>query len=168
MKINKNTFKNYSHEEIFEIIKKEAFPKVVVIGRFQPLHKGHEIIFDLAFSYSPIVDVYIRREKTDFFPLEVVKEMIETLYPEVNNIIETPPIEYDNGENFIENIKQNFLKEKYKYLIQGNPDVLKYLYKRFKPKGFDVKSLQEKYNIDLPEVIFVPRYSNISGTKIRE
>jgi glycerol-3-phosphate cytidylyltransferase-like family protein len=114
-------------------------PKVCVIGRFQPLHKGHTIPIDKAFALSPYVDIAIRKEETDTYTLDEVKENITKMY-RPQNVIFTPPLD-DADWSFI---------EEYDIIVQGNPVVI------------------DKIKPYLKELEFVPRIGSVSGTYIRK
>lgn len=119
---------------------KEIFPKVLIIGRFQPHHKGHDLVFQQAIKESPYIDVGIRKENGDIFTEEEGKNNILKKYPGINKVFITPRLN-ENNWDFIKN---------YDIIVQGNPEVIN----RIKPfiKG---------------KLVFVPWISNISGTKIR-
>lgn len=120
------------------------FPKVLIIGRFQPLHKGHDIIFKTANKLSPYIDVSIRKESNDIFELSDVEQKIRNTYPFINNIIKNKCLHEENWV-YVNN---------YDYVVQGNNEVIDVIKPYLKNKE--------------TSLVYVERISNISGTQLRK
>jgi DNA polymerase III delta prime subunit len=125
-------------ENLDEYIGK-LFPKVGVIGRFQPLHKGHSLPIEMAFKLSPNVTALIRKEAGDTFELEEVKENLLSKY-DFRDVIFTPKLKAKDW---------SFVKE-YDFIVQGNPEVI------------------EKVEANGGKIYYFPRISSVSGTYLRE
>jgi len=132
------TYEYTQFKENPDVLDSIFYPKILVIGRFQPLHKGHHIPIEYGFNLSPNVTVAVRKEDGDLFELDEVKNSLLTKYP-FSHIIFTPPIA-ETDWSFVEN---------YDGIVQGNPEVIK----KIKP-----------YN---DEIYFIERIGDISGTAIR-
>lgn len=84
------------------------------IGKFAPLHKGHEELLNKAFEEMD--EVYILINDTDVItiPLEERAKWIKELYPKANIILgKNPPKKYGMDEASIK-VQTNYLKEVFK------------------------------------------------------
>jgi nicotinamide mononucleotide adenylyltransferase len=151
---NKNFFADYSDvEETYEFTEftpqdfyERFFPKVLVIARFQGMHKGHKIVIEEAKRLSPNITIGLRVDDGDLLDLHENIEAIKRIYPNFN-YVQTPDLK-DPRKKWVD-----FVKE-YDIVVQGNPEVI---YK-FQPA------------IDRNEIKLhhVPRIGHVSATKIRE
>lgn len=84
------------------------------IGKFAPLHKGHEQLLNEAISEMDEVYVLINNTEVTKMPLEERAKCIKELYPNVHIILgKNPPTKYGMDEESIK-IQTNYLKEVFK------------------------------------------------------
>jgi len=119
------------------------FPKVLVIARFQGMHRGHKIILETAKRLSPNITIGLRADEGDLLDLDKNILLLEGMG---YNVVKTPDI--DEPEKHWEDFVLN-----YDIIVQGNPVVIK----KFQ-KCIDSKKIRLK---------FVPRIGHVSATKIR-
>jgi len=121
----------------------KVFKKVLVIARFQGMHRGHKIVLEEAKRLSPDVTIGLRVDEGD--QIDLAKNIV-LLQDMGYTVIQTPEIDEDN-EVWEEMVQQ------YDVVVQGNPVVI------------------EKFQgaVDRGEVNlhYVPRVGHISATKIR-
>ena len=129
----------FNYKEFYDRI----FKKVLVIARFQGMHRGHKIVLEEAKRLSPNVTIALRVDEGDKLDLE---KNIKLLRDMGYNVIQSPDIDEDSSvwEKFVED---------YDIVVQGNPVVIE----KFQ-KSVDRKSVELK---------FIPRIGHISATKIR-
>ena len=150
--LNKNFNPDYSDvtEKIIlqeftpEYFAKKFFPKVLVPARFQGFHKGHKIVLEEAKRLSPDITIALRQDPGDPIPKEKNIKFLKELLEQRDyhcKIIESPDLNDEEGW-----LK---LSEEYDILVQGNPMVY------------------EKFDLSKIKHYFVPRYGDISATKIR-
>jgi len=120
------------------------FEKVLVIARFQGMHRGHKIVLESAKRLSPDVTIGLRVDEGDILDLT---SNIKLLQDMGYSVIKTPDITEDNKvwENFV---------EKYDVVVQGNPVV--------------IEKFQGSINRGDVTLFHVPRIGHISATKIRK
>jgi phosphopantetheine adenylyltransferase len=124
----------------------QIFKKVLIIARFQSMHRGHKIIFEEAKRLSPNITVALRVDKGDVLSLDENIKLIRDIYPNYN-YVKSPNIDDSNR------IWEDFVKQ-YDVVVQGNPDV--------------IKKFQKAVDDELVDLHYVPRIGHISATKIRE
>jgi energy-coupling factor transporter ATP-binding protein EcfA2 len=118
-----------------------VFRKVLVIARFQGMHRGHKIVLEEAKRLSPNITIGLRNDAGD--PLDLEKNM-DLLRSMGYQVIKTPNIDEPN-DNWIEFVDQ------FDTVVQGNPVVIE----KFVPGA--------KVGLH-----YVPRVGHISATKIRQ
>jgi len=123
-----------------------VFPSVLIIARFQSMHRGHKIIFEEAKRLSPNVTVALRVDEGDMLDLDENIKIIQEIYPNFK-YIKSPEIT-DPDE-----VWEDFVKD-YDIVVQGNPDV--------------IKKFQGAIDSGRTQLHFVPRIGHISATKIRK
>jgi predicted nucleotidyltransferase len=131
---------DFTHQNFYN----KYFKKVLVIARFQGMHRGHKIVMEEAKRLSPNVTIGLRVDEGDLLNLDDnIKLLVDMGY----SVIKTPDLDEPNSkwESFVED---------YDIVVQGNPDVIC----KFQ-KSIDDKSIELKY---------IPRIGHISATKIRE
>lgn len=133
-------FTDFDENEFYHLV----FPAVMVIARFQGMHRGHKIVMEVAKRLSPNVTVGLRVDDGDVLDLASNITLLRDMGYEV---IQTPDIDEPRiyWEEFVEN---------YDVVVQGNPVVID----RFQ-KSIDTGKVKLKH---------VPRVGHISATKIRE
>ena len=149
---NKNFQADYSNAdlevELTEFDENEfynkGFKKVLVIARFQGMHRGHKIILEEAKRLSPDVTIALRIDDGDQIDLAKNINLLQDLG---YNVIQSPDLDEDNSE------WENFVSL-YDVVVQGNPDVIK-----------KFQAAVDKKKVTLH---YVPRIGHISATKIRE
>ena len=132
-------FTEFNPEEFYNKI----FKKVLVIARFQGMHRGHKIVLEEAKRLSPDITIALRVDEGDQLDLEKNIKLLKNMGYKV---IKSPNIDEDNS------IWENFV-EQYDIVVQGNPVVIE----KFQ------KSIDEKK----VKLHFIPRIGHISATKIR-
>ncbi len=118
-----------------------AFRKVLVIARFQGMHRGHKIVLEEAKRLSPNITIGLRVDEGDLLDLDKNIKLLEDMG---YHVVHTPDIDEPN-EKWIDFV------EKYDTVVQGNPDIIK----KFVPGS----------KITLH---YVPRIGYISATRIRQ
>jgi nicotinamide mononucleotide adenylyltransferase len=118
-----------------------VFRKVLVIARFQGMHRGHKIVLEEAKRLSPNVTIGLRNDEGDLLDLEKNMNLLRSMGYKV---IKTPNIDEPNAK-WIEFVDQ------YDTVVQGNPVVIE----KFVPGA--------KVGLH-----YVPRVGHISATKIRQ
>jgi energy-coupling factor transporter ATP-binding protein EcfA2 len=118
-----------------------VFRKVLVIARFQGMHRGHKIVLEEAKRLSPNITIGLRNDAGDLLDLEKNMDLLRSMGYQV---IKTPNIDEPN-DNWIEFVDQ------FDTVVQGNPVVIE----KFVPGA--------KVGLH-----YVPRVGHISATKIRQ
>jgi len=133
-------FTEFSAKTFYEKI----FKKVLVIARFQGMHRGHKIVLEEAKRLSPNITIALRVDEGDKLDLD---KNIELLRNMGYNVIQSPDIDEPNEkwEKFVED---------YDIVVQGNPVV--------------IKKFQRSIDNNSIRLHFVPRIGHISATKIRK
>lgn len=62
----------------------KKYENVVVIGKFMPMHKGHEFLFGFAKAHSKNVFVLVDNTPNDTIDVEVRAKIIQEAHPELN------------------------------------------------------------------------------------
>jgi len=122
----------------------KVFKKVLVIARFQGMHRGHKIVLEEAKRLSPNITIALRVDEGDKLDLD---KNIELLRGMGYNVIQSPDINEDNS------IWEKFVEE-YDIIVQGNPVV--------------IEKFQGSVDRDGIKLHFIPRIGHISATKIRK
>jgi len=135
-------FVDFNAEELYNKI----FPKVLVIARFQGIHKGHKIVMEVAKRLSPNITLALRVDEDDEIDLEKNILLASEVFP-FADVIKSPDLDDPNEE------WENFVSQ-YDIVVQGNPMVIE----KFQ-KAIDDNKIKLK---------FVPRVGHVSATKIRE
>lgn len=115
----------------------QHIPKVLVPARFQVFHKGHDIVIATARRLSPDVTICLRADEGNQIDLEFTLDAVEKITG--HKVIESPGIN-DDWTDFA---------NQYDCYVQGNPMVI------------------AKFEKSDCKHIHVPRYGDISTTKIR-
>lgn len=133
-------FTDFDENEFWNLI----FDDVLVIARFQGMHRGHKIVMETAKRLSPSITIGLRVDKGDIIDLAGNIKLLQNMG---YHVIETPNIDEPNEvwENFVEN---------YDVVVQGNPVV--------------IEKFQQSIDDGLVKLHHVPRVGHISATKIRE
>ncbi|MEA2021891.1 MAG: adenylyl-sulfate kinase [Candidatus Caldatribacteriota bacterium] len=118
---------------------KKFFPKVLVIARFQGMHRGHQIVLREAERLSPNVTIGLRVDEGDQLDLE---KNINLLKAKGYKVEKTPNLK-DSNKDWIDYV------DNYDIVVQGNPEVI------------------ERFNGAKVNLHYVPRIGHISATKIR-
>ncbi|MDD4353382.1 MAG: adenylyltransferase/cytidyltransferase family protein [Candidatus Nanoarchaeia archaeon] len=123
--------------------------KALIIGRFQPFHKGHEFLINqvLKQNYSIIIAIGSSQESRTAknpFNYEERKKMIQSCF---KNAKIMPSQDYESDEDWADDLMS---KAKFDIVYSNNEKVNEIFYKR---------KIQVKKVNELP---------NISGTKIRK
>ena len=127
------------------------------IGKFAPLHKGHQYLIETALKEMD--EVYVIVYETDLIDIPVEKraDWIKKLYPNVNVILaKNPPSKYGMDEESIK-IQTDYLK---KVLgdVPGTHFFSSEEYGKFVARDLNVENRVVDYKRE-----FIP----ISGTKVR-
>jgi energy-coupling factor transporter ATP-binding protein EcfA2 len=133
-------FTEFSPEDFYN----KVFKKVLVIARFQGMHRGHRLVMEVAKRLSPDVTIALRADDGDMLDLD---SNINLLQDMGYNVIKSPDIDEDDK------IWEEFVSE-YNTVVQGNPVV--------------IKKFQKAIDDNKVKLHFVPRVGHISATKIRE
>lgn len=133
-------FTDFDENEFWNLV----FKNVLVIARFQGMHRGHKIITETAKRLSPRVTIGLRVDQDDILELTANVELLKSMG---YTVITTPNIDDPNKE------WEQFV-EKYDVIVQGNPTVIE----KFQ-KSIDSKRVVLRY---------VPRVGHVSATKIRD
>ena len=81
------------------------------IGKFAPLHKGHQYLIEKGISEMDKFYVVIYETEVTTIPIETRANWIKQIYPEVNLIFaKNPPSQYGMDEESIK-IQTDYLKE---------------------------------------------------------
>jgi nicotinamide mononucleotide adenylyltransferase len=122
----------------------KVFKKVLVIARFQGMHRGHKIVLEEAKRLSPDITIGLRVDEGDLLDLDGNIKLLESLGYQV---IKTPNIDEPNKnwEDFV---------EEFDVVVQGNPVV--------------IEKFQEAVDTEKVKLHYVPRIGHISATKIRQ
>ena len=84
------------------------------IGKFAPLHKGHEYLINKALSEMDKVYILINNTDVTDFSLNKRAKWIKSIYPQANIILgKNPPEKYGLDEESIK-IQTDYLKQKFK------------------------------------------------------
>jgi nicotinamide mononucleotide adenylyltransferase len=132
-------FMDFDENEFWNLI----FKKVLVIARFQGMHRGHKIVLESAKRISPNITIGLRVDKGDILDLAGNIKLLQDMG---FNVIETPNIDDDNS------IWEEFV-EKYDTVVQGNPMV--------------ISKFQKSIDTLRVKLLHIPRIGHISATKIR-
>jgi len=135
----------FVNRDIFKIYDK-IFPKILVIARFQGMHKGHKIVMESAKRLSPCITLALRVDDGDKIDLEENIKLAQKIFPYVN-IIKSPDIIDSNK------IWGDFVSD-FDVVVQGNPIV--------------IEKFQDAINDEKIRLEFIPRIGKVSATKIRE
>jgi len=133
-------FTTFNEKDFYQKI----FKKILVIARFQGMHRGHKIVLEEAKRLSPNITIGLRADKDDILDLNKNINLLKNLG---YNVIKSPNINEDNKiwEDFVEN---------YDIVVQGNPVV--------------IKKFQKSVDNNKIKLHFIPRIGHVSATKIRE
>ncbi len=121
------------------------------IGKFAPLHKGHQYLIEKALSEMDKFYVVIYETKVTNIPIETRANWIKQIYPEVNLIYaKNPPTQYGLDEESVK-IQTNYLKEvlgdiKVTHFYNSEP-YGKFVARDLKVKEVQVDREREKYPI---------------------
>ena len=130
-------YNSFSVDDFYNMV----FKRVLVIARFQGMHRGHKIVIEEAKRLSPNVTIGLRTDDGDLLDLNKNIKLLENMG---HNVICTPNINESN-EKWIKFV------DDFDIVVQGNPMVIE----KFKPGS--------KVNLH-----YVPRIGHISATKIRQ
>lgn len=127
------------------------------IGKFAPLHKGHQYLIEKAIKEMDDFIIVIYETDVISIPIEVRKEWIQTLYPSVKILIaQNPPMKYGLDKKSV-NIQIKYLKE------QIGDMVVTHFYSSEKYGEFVAKHLK----VQEVKVDHKREYHNISASRIR-
>ncbi len=132
-------FTDFDENEFWNLV----FKEVLVIARFQGMHRGHKIVIETAKRISPNVTIGLRVDEGDILDLA---ENISLLKSMGYHVIETPGIDDPNS------VWSSFV-ERYDIVVQGNPVV--------------IAKFQDSIDSGRVHLKYVPRVGHISATKIR-
>ena len=121
----------------------KIFKKVLVIARFQGMHRGHKIVLEEAKRLSPDVTIGLRVDPGDQIDLAKNISLLQDLG---YNVIQTPDIDENHS------VWEKFVKD-YDVVVQGNPVV--------------IEKFQDAIDKNIVKLHYVPRVGHISATKIR-
>ncbi len=121
------------------------------IGKFAPLHKGHQYLIEKGLSEMDKFYVIIYETEVTKVPIETRASWIKEIYPEVNLLYaKNPPSQYGLDEESVK-IQMNYLKELIKdirvtHFYNSEP------YGKFVARDLGIKEIQvdrkrEKYPI---------------------
>ena len=122
----------------------QIFPRVLVIARFQGMHRGHKIVLEEAKRLSPNITIGLRNDEGDALNLDGNIDFLKNMG---YHVIKTPDL---NESKFT---WEKFVQE-YDIVVQGNPDV--------------ITKFQEAIDHHKVQLHYVPRVGHISATKIRQ
>ncbi len=128
------------------------------IGKFAPLHKGHQYLIEKGLKEMDKFYVIIYETKVTEISIEIRANWIKQMYPDVNIIYaKNPPSQYGLDEESVK-IQTDYLKQMVKG-IQVTHFYNSELYGKFVARDLGVKEIQ----VDRKREKFP-----ISGTEIRE
>ena len=121
------------------------------IGKFAPLHKGHQYLIEKALQEMDKFYVIIYETKVTKISLETRASWIQKIYPEVNIIYaKNPPSTYGLDEKSIK-IQTDYLKEKVKKIpvthFYNSEPYGKFVARDLKIQEIQVDRKREKYPI---------------------
>lgn len=122
----------------------KIFKKVLVIARFQGMHRGHKIVLEEAKRLSPNITIGLRVDDGDLLDLDKNIELLKSMG---YNVVKTPDINEDNM------VWENFVNQ-YDIVVQGNPVV--------------IEKFQKSVDCGSVKLHFIPRIGHISATKLRK
>lgn len=131
--------------------------KALVLGKFLPLHKGHEYLIDYAIKNSDKLYIIVDNIYDEIIPLDTRMNWIKELYP--NAIVLTQERSLPQNPN-----ETNDFWEQWEYEL-----------KKILPENIDIVFASETYGEKLAQVLnakfkmvdFERKKVNISATKIR-
>lgn len=127
------------------------------IGKFAPLHKGHQYLIETAIKEMDKVYVIVYETDLIDVPTEQRADWIRKLYPDVNVIIaKNPPKQYGMDEESVK-IQTDYLKTILGD-IKGTHFFSSEKYGKFVARDLNVENREVDYKRE-----FVP----VSGTKVR-
>lgn len=121
------------------------------IGKFAPLHKGHQYLIEKGISEMDKFYVVIYETEVTTIPIETRANWIKQIYPEVNLIFaKNPPSQYGMDEESIK-IQTDYLKEivkgiKVTHFYNSEP-YGKFVARDLKVQEVQVDRKREKYPI---------------------
>lgn len=126
------------------------------IGKFAPLHKGHQYLIEKALSEMDKFYVVIYETTVTKIPIETRANWIKQLYPEANLIYaKNPPSQYGLDEESIK-IQTDYLKEIVKGLevthFYNSEPYGKFVARDLKLEEVQVDRKREKYPISGTEI----------------
>ena len=126
------------------------------IGKFAPLHKGHQYLIEKALSEMDKFYVVIYETTVTKIPIETRANWIKQLYPEANLIYaKNPPSQYGLDEESIK-IQTDYLKEMVKGLevthFYNSEPYGKFVARDLKLEEVQVDRKREKYPISGTEI----------------
>ena len=124
------------------------------IGKFAPLHKGHEELIEKGLKENDEFYILINDTKVTNVPIEVRAKWLEKMYPQAHIILgKNPPTQYGMDEKSIK-IQTDYLKDVFKN-IPVNRFYSSEEYGKYVARDMKVEDI--RVNKDIP----------ISATKIR-
>lgn len=126
------------------------------IGKFAPLHKGHQYLIEKGLEEMDKFYVVIYETEVTQIPIEKRASWIKKIYPEVNIIYaKNPPSQYGLDEQNVK-IQTNYLKK----IVEGIQVTHFYnseLYGKFVARDLGIKEVQvdrkrEKYPISATDI----------------
>jgi energy-coupling factor transporter ATP-binding protein EcfA2 len=133
-------FMEFTPEDFYD----KVFKKVLVIARFQGMHRGHRLVMEAAKRLSPDITIALRVDEGDILDLDSNIKLLKDLG---YHVIKSPDIDEDNK------IWEDFVSD-YDVVVQGNPVV--------------ISKFQKAVDDNKVNLFFIPRIGHISATKIRE
>jgi len=151
---------DYETFDVQDFIEK-YIPRVLVIARFQGMHRGHQIVLETAKRISPRITIALRVDEGDQLDLQ---KNIDLLKEMGYDVIQSPDLDEP------ERVWEEFV-DGYQYVVQGNPDVIRKFQSDFNLEKFlEQRPVARPIKIPLKNttLVYVPRVGHISATKIRE
>lgn len=142
--------------------RKKSYRLGIIVGRFQDLHKGHEMIISKALELCDQVGVFIGSSQEagtnkNPFSYELRKELLENVYGDLLKIYPLPDAGLGNvpawGDYVLQNVKERFGRY---------PDLLVSGKEERRIDWFDNAA-----ELAISE-LYVPKSVDISGTRMRE
>lgn len=141
---------------------KKSYRLGVIVGRFQTLHRGHEMIIDKAVELCDEVGIFIGSSQESGtnknpYSYELRRELLENVYGEQVKIYPLPDAGLGNvpawGDYVLRHVKDRF--GRYPDLLVSGKE------------GRRIDWFDNAAELAISE-LYVPKSINISGTKMRE
>lgn len=155
---------------------KKKFNLGMVVGRFEPIHLGHEKIIDISLNScnkTALLVTYNKQDKNNPYPFEYVIHLINKIYSDEikNGKLEVIPFKNDiefnekYGEKLINTVNNVFLQNPDFIVYGSDKSISKCFDKNLRENLFEIKVNRDEYNISATDIRNALQNNNMEFVK---